>query len=245
MSVDVPSVLWAVLSWGEGRLRSPAGNQNTWDGKAKGGTRCPGHMGTPQRGWACWKVLQVLAPLLTIQARPRRLAMALLPPAQAVGVGGAASPPLSLQEMCRAAKPGLPSAQPGWVAQHPPTTARSNPAGPLGWVLGGSYHLPCPLCWWQCPGAEQRRGRTSLCGQGWRTPVVLEPLASARHPVQGQPGTGDSHLFISTAGFESRQSGHPSVPPAAVEPNRMRWLRRAPLPWPLVCVGTGCRTKPV
>lgn len=41
------------------------------------------------------------------------------PPAQAVRVGGAASTPLNLHVMHGAAKLGLvPSAQPGWVAQH-------------------------------------------------------------------------------------------------------------------------------
>ena len=127
-----------------------------------------------------------------------------------------------------------------WVGGSAPSTAaRSNPAGALGWVLGNSCHPPCPLYWWLCPGADQRRGRTSGCRQGQRNPVALEPLASARHPVpprRDSPAWGQAtHAFLfrrlalKVSGVETPRCRQPRPSPTG---HRTRRLRRAPLPCP-------------
>lgn len=121
-----------------------------------------------------------------------------------------------------------------WVGGSAPSTAaRNNPAGPLGWVLGGSCHTPRPLCWWQCPGADQRRGRTGHCRQGPRTPMALEP------PCRLGRGQG-THFFISTVCSVSRaETPRCRQPRPSPTGHRTRRFRHAPLPCPLVCVGTG------
>lgn len=219
---------------GKGRLRSPAGNQNTWDGRAKDGARHPGHRGT---------------------------AVGMGMPEGAAGFGTSGYP---LSSALRGGHGSPPPAQAGWVgdaASQPSHNGVGQPS--LGWshqlslggwlstlhhgqqqscrVPGGSCHPLCPLRWRQCPGVDQRRGRTSPWGEGPRTPIVLEPLASAPCPrTEGQPGmgTGDSRLFSSIAGSESQRSRNPSVPPSTAEPhwapNTPALACSAPLP-PRLC----------
>lgn len=100
-----------------------------------------------------------------------------------------------------------------------PSAHRSSSLGCKTKVLGASCHPPCPLCWWQSPGADWTRGRPSRRDQDPGDAGAPRLRRAPRAPAQGQ-GTRDSHLFISKAGSESQRSGNPSVLPATAEPNQ-------------------------